>query len=89
MNVHLNTPPLQPIFSDLRAWPFSTIAVDFIVKLPKSREYDSVLTITDHDCTKAVVLLPCREDMGLLNIAKLYLKRVFPFAGLLEKVISD
>ena len=84
-----NTPPLQPISPDPQAWPFSTIAINFIVKLPESRGYDSVLTITDHNCTKAVVLLPCREDMGSLDIAKLYLKRVFLFAGLPEKVISD
>ena len=48
-----------------------------------------MLTITNHNYTKAVVLLPYREDMSLLDVAKLYLKRVFPFAGLLEKVILD
>ena len=89
MNMHLNTTSLQPISPDPQAQPFSTIAINFIVKLPETRGYDLVLTITDYDCTKAVVLLPCKEDMGLLDIAKLYLERVFPFAGLPEKVISD
>jgi hypothetical protein len=63
--------------------------MDFIVKLLNSRGYDLILTITDHDCTKAVILLPCKEEMGSLEIAKLYLERVFPYTGLPEQVISD
>jgi hypothetical protein len=63
--------------------------MDFIVKLPDSKGYDSILTITDHDCTKAVILLLCREDMDSLDLAKLYLHQVFPFVGLPEWVISD
>ena len=69
--------------------PFSTIAVDFIVKLPNSKGYNSILTVTDHDCTKAVILLPFKEEMGFLEVAQLYLERVFPFVGLPEKIISD
>ncbi len=42
-----------------------------------------MLTITDHDCTKAVILLPCKEEMDSLNFAKLYLKQVFPFVEIL------
>jgi transposase InsO family protein len=89
MNTHPNSPPLQPFPPDPQARPFSTVAVDFIVKLPISNGYDTILTVTDHDCTKAVILLPCREDMGSLDIAKLYLERVFPYVGVPEKIISD
>lgn len=88
-NTHPNKPPLQPITPDSQAQPFSTISVDFIVKLPESNGYNTILTITDHDCTKSVILLPCREEMGSLEVAKLYLERVFPFTGLPTKVISD
>jgi len=45
--------------------------------------------ITDHDCTKAVILLPCKESMDSLGVAKLYLEWVFPFVGLPDRVISD
>ena len=38
---------------------------------------------------KAVILLPCMEDMDSKDVAKLYLHRVFPFVGILEWVISD
>jgi len=65
------------------------IAMDFIVKLPPSQGYDSILIVTDHDCTKAVILLPYREEIDSLGFVKLYLERIFPFIGLLERVISD
>ena len=47
--------PLQPIYPRPEAMPFETVTLDFIVKLPVSSGYDSILTITDHDCTKASV----------------------------------
>ncbi len=43
----------------------------------------------NHDCTKVVILLPCKEEMGALDVAKLYLKWVFPFVGLPNWVILD
>jgi hypothetical protein len=51
--------------------------------------YDSIFTITDHDCTKAVILLPCREEMNSLEFTKLYLRHVFPFVAIPSRVISD
>jgi len=81
-NTHPNHPPLQPIPLSADAQPFSTIAIDFVVKLPVLNGYDSILTITDHDCTKAVILLPCKESMDSLGVAKLYLEWVFLFVGL-------
>ena len=53
--------PLNPIFTKPGALPFETVAMDFIIKLPLSNGYDSILTVTDHDCTKAVILIPCNE----------------------------
>ena len=89
VNTYPNMPPLQPIAPEIDAKPFTTIAMDFIIKLPTSNRCDSILTITDHDCTKAVILFPCWEEIDSLKVAKLYLERVFPFVGLLKKVISD
>ena len=45
--------------------------------------------MTDHDCTKVVILSPFKEEMGSLKVAQLYLECVFPFVGLPEKIISD
>jgi hypothetical protein len=60
---HRNNPPLNPITPQDGALPFQTIAIDFIIKLPTLEGYDSIMTVTDHDCTKAVILVPCKETI--------------------------
>src|ERR1700751_1546323 len=84
-----NQPQLYPIPPEEDAKPFQTIAMDLIIKLPESRGYDTILTITDHNCTKGVILVPCKETMGAEELAKEYKDRVFPFVGIPSKIISD
>jgi transposase InsO family protein len=86
---HRNTPPVTPIGPGEDTTPFSTITVDFITKLPPSRGCDTILTITDHDCTKAVILIPCREDMGSEEVARLFRDHAFPYTGIPRRIISD
>jgi len=86
---HQNNPPLHPITPQEEMLPFQTIAIDFIVKLPMSEGYDSIMTITNHDCTKAVILVPCQETIDAEGVAKLFKDCVFPFMGLPKKIISD
>jgi hypothetical protein len=69
--------------------PFETIALDFITKLPESQGYDSILTIMDHDCTKATIFIPCREEINAEGTAALYIQHIFAHFGLPQKVISD
>ena len=64
---------MNPITPEREALPFQTIALDFIVKLPKSEGYDSILTITDHDCTKMMIAIPCNETISAEGVADLYL----------------
>ena len=40
--------------------------MDFITKLPLSGGYDTILMITDTDCSKASVFIPCNEAINLL-----------------------
>src|SRR6266478_3936383 len=82
-------PPQFPISSNPEAQPFECIALDFITKLPPSEEYDSILTITDHDCSKGSIFIPCKETIDAIGVAELYGKHVFPHYGLPQKVISD
>jgi transposase InsO family protein len=63
--------------------------MDFIVKLPTSKGYNSILTITDHDCAKAVILLPCKETIDAPGVTALFKEQVFPFVGIPKKVITD
>jgi hypothetical protein len=89
INTQARKAPLSPITPVREALPFQTIALDFIVKLPISNGYDSILTITDHDCSKAAIFIPCKETINAEGVAELYLRYVFPRYGLPTKIISD
>jgi hypothetical protein len=88
-NTHPANPLLHSITPEANATPFSTIMMDWITKLPPSFGYNSILTIMDHDCLKAVLLFPCKEMMGTEDLAKLYFNKVFPHYGIPKKIISD
>jgi hypothetical protein len=82
-------PPLFPINTKKEAAPFTTIVLDLIVDLPKSAGYDSIITITDHDVSKALLFLPCNQTIGAIGVAQLYMQHVFPHFSIPQKVISD
>jgi len=69
--------------------PFETVTLDFITKLPASQGYDSILTITDHDCSKAAIFIPCKEVITAEETAGLIVQHMFPRFGLPWKFISD
>jgi hypothetical protein len=79
----------MPITVKEQAPPFTTIALDLITDLPISQGYDSILTITDHDCSKAAIFLPCLKMIMGEGIAHLYVQHVFPHFGVPRRVISD
>ena len=89
VNTQAKRAPLSLIFAKPGALPFETVSMDFIVKLPPSNGYDSILTVTDHDCTKAVILIPCNEAITAEGVAKLYLEHVFKRVGLPKTFIHD
>jgi hypothetical protein len=72
-----------------QAPPFVTIALDLTMDLPLSQGYNSILTITNHDCSKAAVFIPCSKTVTGEGIAQLYVQHVFPHFGVPRKVISD
>jgi transposase InsO family protein len=60
------------------------------MKLPKSgKEYDTILTITDHDCTKAAIFIPCHETITAEGVATLYQRHIYPKFSFPKKFISD
>jgi hypothetical protein len=89
INTHPIRTPLQPIYPKLEALPFETIALDFITKLPESEGSDSILTVVNHDCTKAAIFIPCREEITAEETAGLYVRHVFTRYGLPSRIISD
>ena len=72
-NTHHQKAPLNPITPTMGALPFQTISMDFIMKLLELAGYDSILTITDHDCTKMLIAIPCQETIMAEGVAKLFL----------------
>ena len=80
---------LQPIYPKAEAMPFKTVAIDCITKLPLSQGYNLILTVTDHDCTKAAIFIPCNEEINAEQMVALYLKQVVTNFGLPHKIISD
>ena len=89
INTQPTRAPLSPIFPTPEAMPFETIALDFITKLPVSQGYDSILTVTDHNCTKAAVFIPCKESMTTEEMVGLIIQHIFQQFGLPLKFISD
>ena len=89
INTHPQKATLSPITPSAQALPFQTIAMDFIIKLPELAGFDSILTITDHDCTKMLIAIPCRETVTAEGVVELVLRQVFPRFGLPSKIISD
>ena len=63
--------------------------MDLIVKLPLSDSFNSILTVTDHDCSKAAIFIPCHESITVTSIADLYIQHVFPHYGTPRKLITN
>jgi hypothetical protein len=81
--------PLIPIPPKQTHVPFSTIVLDLITDLPMSEGYDSILTITDHNCSKAAVFIPYHKFINSEGIAQSYAQHLFPHYGPPQRVISD
>jgi Integrase zinc binding domain/RNase H-like domain found in reverse transcriptase len=89
INTHPSKPALFPITTDPTALPFQVIALDFITDLPLSQGYGSILTVTDHDCSKASFLIPCNKTITAEETAELYARTIVPHYGLPTRIISD
>jgi RNase H-like domain found in reverse transcriptase/Reverse transcriptase (RNA-dependent DNA polymerase)/Integrase zinc binding domain/Chromo (CHRromatin Organisation MOdifier) domain len=74
------------------AW--QSIAMDFIVKLPKSKEpmtqkeYDSILVVTDR-LTKYGYFIPYLEESTAEDLAYMFMKHIIANHGIPEEIISD
>src|SRR5579863_4722887 len=88
-NTNPNKPAISPITPEPNALPFQMVAMDLIMDLPSSNGYDTILTITDHDCSKAAFFLPCNKTIDAKGIARLYATNIVPYYGIPKKIISD
>ena len=63
--------------------------MDLITGLPKSEGNDAILTIVDHRCSQVAIFLPCSTTITGAGIAQIYLKHMFQWFRLPQKIISD
>ena len=89
VNTHPNYPPLFPITPAENACPFETVAMDFITRLPQWGRYNTILMVTDTDCLKASIFIPCHKVIDSEGVVLLYLNYITLHYGIPHKVISD
>jgi len=63
--------------------------MDLITDLPKSKGFDSILSMVDHGLTKGIILIPITKGVTLEGIATLLMNNLFRRFGISDKVISD
>lgn len=77
---------LQPIPAAEAPW--KQVTTDFIVKLPNSAGFDTILVVVDKN-TKLAHFIPTTETIDSNGTAMLYLHHVWKHHGTPEKIISD
>ena len=75
--------PLQP-----STMPWEDVSADFIMDLPLSNSFDSILTVVDR-FSKETEFIPCNKTATALDTAKLYLFHVWKDHGLPRTIVSD
>ncbi len=74
--------------------PWKSIAMDFVVKLPPSKdkwtgqEYDSILVINDR-LTKYAYMIPYKEASTAEDLANVFLRTIVANHGTPDEIISD
>jgi hypothetical protein len=68
--------------------PWSSISLDFIVKLPKSEGFDSILVTADR-FTKMAHFSTCTEKINAVETIRLLMEYVFKLHSLPDIIISD
>lgn len=76
----------QSIKVDHRPW--SKIGVDFIVKLPIPRGFDSIMVVVDH-FSKNSHFIPAKETWKADQLAEAFIDNIFKLHGLPESIVSD
>jgi len=63
--------------------------MDLITNLPKSKGFDSILSMVDHGLTKRIILIPTTKGVTAEGITTLLMDNLFQRFGIPNKVISD
>jgi len=80
---------LQPIPGPSSNCLFAHCSMDFIISLPFSKDYDSILSIVDYGMSKGIVLIHYKKTITADGTATLLLNHLYHCFGLPDKTISD
>ena len=69
-------------------WPWNSISMDFIEKLPSSSGFDTILVIVDR-LTKQAIFIPVHNTITSMDLACLFVLHVFSKHGVPSHVTSD
>ncbi|GJW54995.1 reverse transcriptase domain-containing protein [Tanacetum coccineum] len=74
---------------EIPEWKWEKIAMDFIIKLPRSNSgHDAICVIVDR-LTKSAHFLAIREDYSMEKLARLYINEIVARHGVPTSIISD
>ena len=68
--------------------PWKSIAMDFIMDMPKSEGYDTILVVIDR-LTKMSHFIPCSKDLEARQFAILFRKEIVRLHGLPHDIITN
>ena len=77
---------LQPLPIPNRPW--SSLSMDFIVKLPLSSGFDSIFVVVCR-LTKQAHFIPCNETINSVGLVDLFISNVVRLHGFPDDIISD
>ncbi|MBW0572041.1 hypothetical protein O181_111756 [Austropuccinia psidii MF-1] len=68
--------------------PWICLSMDFIIQLPLSNSFDSILVIVDR-FSKIAVLIPTISSITSWDLSHLFIKNIFSKHGLPSSIVSD
>ncbi|PRP76895.1 retrotransposon nucleocapsid protein [Planoprotostelium fungivorum] len=77
---------LQPLPTPSERW--ASVTMDFIVGLPRSEGFDTILTVVDR-FTKMAHFIPTVNTITAQGTAKLYIREIFRHHGIPKQIITD
>ncbi|GJW09180.1 putative reverse transcriptase domain-containing protein [Tanacetum coccineum] len=69
---------------EIPQWKWDNIPMDFVTKLPKSSQGCDTIWMTVDRLTKSAIFIPMRETDPMEKLARMYLKEVLPWNGVIR-----
>ncbi|XP_074266975.1 uncharacterized protein LOC141590271 [Silene latifolia] len=74
---------------DVPEWKWESIAMDFIVGLPKSQRGNNMIWVIVDRLTKLAHFIPMKDTWSKAELAKAYVKNVVKLHGVPKDIVSD